>query len=364
MEKVGLVFLGQKGGGLQILLSSVFSLKNENLEVFVFTDKRCAKIISSHQYENITIFSYDFPHNIVSLARVDRIFWNTLKLSYELWKTNPRLIVQLMPSPFDLIVDHLSKFRGKNNIVRVIHDFETHIGEKWPTRKALQSRIRRATTLITFSQHVYNRIDNQKKEITRFKLPSNFHKHEFEVVGKDCLEIEGFDSPRLLFIGRILKYKGIETLSKVAAVNPKWKFIIAGEGSLGNIPTNFYPINRWLSNTEFEYLIDKADIIIFPYIEASQSGTIPILMNKNKIIVISEVGGLREQVYGYDRAFVCQSGDTIGLEDSISRAMQDFELFQTKIVSENQKVSDDEFEIIFREYISQRVRRIADHGKL
>jgi hypothetical protein len=55
---------------------------------------------------------------------------------------------------------------------------------------------------------------------------------------------------------------------------------------------------------EFEDLIASADVVVLPYIEASQSGVIPIAIHHNRFIVCSSAGALREQVRGYKNSTV------------------------------------------------------------
>jgi glycosyltransferase involved in cell wall biosynthesis len=76
-----------------------------------------------------------------------------------------------------------------------------------------------------------------------------------------------------------------------------------------------------LTDAEFIYLIQTADILLFPYIEASQSGTIPIAIAEGKVIVTSDVGGLPEQVKNYSSAYVYRSEESESFIGAINRAL-------------------------------------------
>jgi len=61
-------------------------------------------------------------------------------------------------------------------------------------------------------------------------------------------------------------------------------------------------IDHWLSESEISQLIANCQVAVFPYIEASQSGLIPIAKYFNKPVVFFPVGGLEEQVADYPLA--------------------------------------------------------------
>jgi glycosyltransferase involved in cell wall biosynthesis len=125
-----------------------------------------------------------------------------------------------------------------------------------------------------------------------------------EVINVDLIrivnEVKIQNLPKLLLIGRIRDYKGLNhLLEEFRSINSKFTLLIAGEGSAkAEMPANVFFLNRWLNRIEFEHLIDFADIVLFPYSEASQSGILPIAIAKNKKIVVSTAPGLLEQSSG------------------------------------------------------------------
>jgi len=55
-------------------------------------------------------------------------------------------------------------------------------------------------------------------------------------------------------------------------------------------------INKWLTNSEIENLVNKSNLVVLPYIEASQSGVIAIAHSLSTPVVVTPVGGLVDQV--------------------------------------------------------------------
>jgi glycosyltransferase involved in cell wall biosynthesis len=72
---------------------------------------------------------------------------------------------------------------------------------------------------------------------------------------------------------------------------------IAGEGHVVSRDiSRIQHLDRWLSDSEVLSLITNSDVVVLPYLEASQSGIIPVALSSNRPIVITPVGGLIEQI--------------------------------------------------------------------
>ena len=83
----------------------------------------------------------------------------------------------------------------------------------------------------------------------------------------------------------------------------KFNFLIAGEGKIGvPLPSNVHLINRWLTDAEYLRIVETFEVFLLPYSEASQSGLIPLLINLNKTIIVSDRAGLAEQIQGYKKS--------------------------------------------------------------
>lgn len=132
-----------------------------------------------------------------------------------------------------------------------------------------------------------------------------------EIMPEECSECEdGF----LLFFGRIDKYKGIENLLTAyeAWKNKKLTLVIAGKGTftekerelLGKVGS-IKLINRYIEDGEMIWLFKHAKASVLPYIEASQSGIIPISYMFGVPVITSDVKGLTQFVVQGSTGFVC-----------------------------------------------------------
>ena len=111
------------------------------------------------------------------------------------------------------------------------------------------------------------------------------------------------DGPRILFFGRMMAYKGlrllIEASDRVAASCPNVRFIIAGRGpdldcwraQLAARPW-FEIRDRHVPDLEVAQLFLDAELVVMPYIEASQSGVAALAAGFGRPVVATAVGEL------------------------------------------------------------------------
>lgn len=111
---------------------------------------------------------------------------------------------------------------------------------------------------------------------------------------------------RLLFLGRIQPYKGLDLLigayKQLLAEGHAATLTIAGFGELGDLRGKIETLpgislnNRWIPHGEMAGLLGAADVVVLPYVEASQSGVLPAAFAAGLTAVVNPVGGLGEQV--------------------------------------------------------------------
>jgi glycosyltransferase involved in cell wall biosynthesis len=115
------------------------------------------------------------------------------------------------------------------------------------------------------------------------------------------------DGPTVLFFGRIWPYKGLEYLIRaeplITSEVPDAKIVIAGQGEdftryrrMMVHPDRFIVYNDYISEEQVSTLFLQASVVALPYIDASQSGVIPLAYTSMKPVVATTVGGLPEIV--------------------------------------------------------------------
>lgn len=104
-------------------------------------------------------------------------------------------------------------------------------------------------------------------------------------------------SLNVLFYGLVREYKGVKDLiegfkkaalpgSSLRIAGENWDRIDLGEGILHD--------DRYLDDEETEEIFSWADVVVLPYLRASQSGVAHIAMHFGLPIIATEVGGLAE----------------------------------------------------------------------
>lgn len=316
--KTWISFLGRKGGGVALLNETESTLLRSGVE---FSSLVSNQRLSINQ-EPIVIKTPSL--GITEIWRFLTFPIQSFQLFYKNRSNKPRILVQMMPSPMDYWLDLWCKvFKIQN--VRAIHDFEPHLGERWPSRAATRARIRNSSELLFFSKFVLDAsIQDISQNYTLCSLPNSFHSISNSTQDFRPL-LNKWDFPRILFIGRLREYKGLNFLVDTFAA-PRYanlNFLIAGEGEPPeNLNSNFQLLNRWLDEKEIEFLVENSDIVVFPYLEASQSGLIPLARQKSRIVLVSDVGGLAEQVEGYPKSVLIRPNEDLSLKSGMEKCLE------------------------------------------
>jgi len=161
---------------------------------------------------------------------------------------------------------------------------------------------------VTLSDNVGDQIiRSTKKEVTSLFHPinSNLPKIRSKKIALEELNLSQ-SFKYISFVGLIREYKGLDTLilsMKYLPINIK--LIISGEFyepmekylnliDNNNLKDRVIINSSFVDSTQIRDYICASDLIILPYLRASQSGIIPLAYLYNKPIIVSNVKGLKE----------------------------------------------------------------------
>ena len=145
-------------------------------------------------------------------------------------------------------------------------------------------------------------------------------------------------SGRVLLFGRMLEYKGIDVLVKAAYLArekaPELKIVLAGRGPeldrlephLRSSPDLFEVRNRFVPVSEVAELFTSANLVVIPYLEASQSGPLHLAFTFGRPVVASRVGAIPETVDDGHEGLLVTPGDPAALAGAMVRIIQNPEL--------------------------------------
>lgn len=133
---------------------------------------------------------------------------------------------------------------------------------------------------------------------------------------------------KILFAGRIRRYKGIDVLLKAFAVvlqnHADATLIIAGEGNITDYKKlldttkNVTVINHRISERELAELHAECDFVVAPFIDASQSGVVSLAQSNGRAVVTTRTGGVPEQINDGETGALVEPNNVQQLADAIS----------------------------------------------
>lgn len=137
----------------------------------------------------------------------------------------------------------------------------------------------------------------------------------------------------ILSFGLIRKYKGTPYLIRAFEQLPskileKSRLLIVGEiwedrkELLDQIKASPYHdkitlVDEYVPDEKVNLYFSAADVVVLPYLRASQSGIAHIAMSFGKPVVVSEVGGLKESMANYEGTFFVLPADVDSIKEAI-----------------------------------------------
>ncbi|MEM7102366.1 MAG: glycosyltransferase family 4 protein [Bacteroidota bacterium] len=209
----------------------------------------------------------------------------------------------------------LFKWYGKQ-VVITVHDGIPHSGEgKFLEKWLNMACIKRADDIIFLTAFVRNAV----------KAASNFS-GKAHVIPHGPITPEGLLSTnrkfpakaRLLFLGRLGYYKGIDLLINAVKKieHPAYDGLTIAGKRQKRLPIRFNDsriklIDKWHADAEIAELVNTHDILVLPYREATQSGVVTIGISASIPMVCTKTGGLHEQLTDDEAIFVNPEPDDI-----------------------------------------------------
>lgn len=310
--RIVLLYLGRKGAGPVYSLEFAKALLEQEVELYVIISSFAANLCDWEELENsyastglLTINRVQTFRSKVQFVKKTINPFVFLKMRKKVINFHPDIVLSTMIHPWHNIIFRLLKKKVVR--IKIIHDTKPHIGENSIFYKLLNyCDIHTADKWVTLTKKA-------KNDLLSLGLPNDGicvipHAH-FGYYSKSLLFTEANSNLnyRIAFFGRICKYKGVDLLIKsfydVIEVLPNLKLRIAGHGEFTEDMMNMIRknnnielINRWIEDDEIAGLLKDVDIVVLPYIEASQSGVIPLAFSLKKPVIATNVGGLPEQV--------------------------------------------------------------------
>lgn len=323
-ERVLIVSLGRNGGCVRYATEIVEAWSGPPFDLLISSTatERPPKVAS------IAMATYRSGLEFVwaTLARFPALF---LRVASALLRGRYRSLYLPYFHHWDLPLILLFRLARKQ-VVFTVHDAAPHHGDENPiTWWLAKLSIRQSTDLVFLTQHV------ELAARRRFRTAARTH-----VIPHGVFHLPGLapvrqpsSRPVILFLGRILPYKGVEQLAEAVRGMDRSEYdrlIIAGRVGYPLSLDKFDGLeihDRWLDEAEIVKLLNEAHVLAIPYQEATQSGVVTHGIDAGLPMVCTRVGGLTEQVSENEVVFV--DPDPASIRAGLRRLTRDRSLYQS-----------------------------------
>jgi glycosyltransferase involved in cell wall biosynthesis len=243
---------------------------------------------------------------------------------------NPDIFLSCDEAIFSIQV--LNRLQGNIKRVFTIHDVSWHPSDVNIRRYLVyflsifyrREGLKKTSNLFLLSKNSLNIFSKKYKRYVNktilFRLgahpPKNKSKKEPEE-----LKQKGIQNNYFLYFGRIEKYKGVDRLvNAYTSLKLTTPLVIAGKGDLDEETkkkikqnVNIINLNRFIEDDEMNWLFTTCKCVVLPYIQASQSGVIPMAYHFGKQVIASNIDGIKENVDN-DTGYLFDSEDDLKKE--------------------------------------------------
>jgi glycosyltransferase involved in cell wall biosynthesis len=352
-------------GGNSLYVSSVYTVLKNYFDVEVVNYKLLYPSIlfpETTQNDESGKHIYQVPSKRI-INSVNPFTW--VKTAKYINSLNPDLIIFDWWNPFfGPALYTISKFLKrelKNKILFITENVISHEGrfiDKYLTKIGL----RNSTSFLVLSDVVEKdvKLYSKQKPVYKSALPIydcyildenpdlNKIKNELGFIKGDII---------LLFFGYVRKYKGlnilIDAMKEVTAFNKNVNLLIVGEFYDSsekyysqirnlNLSENIKVVEKFVPNEDVGKYYSIADLVVLPYLEGTQSGVLNIAYGFRKPVIVTDVGGLAEDVIENETGYIVESGNPDVLVDGIMKYLKN----RTNIDFRNnieKKLSENEF---------------------
>lgn len=270
-----------------------------------------------------------------------------MEFSWNEVKHSPRRALELvhflqaLRSPWSDVIHFLNRHEYltvaaplvSDRLVVTLHDPRPHAGEA-SARKLLANWMLRREARRIF---VYGKILRQhliEQGVSAEKIEVVPHGSFAEFAGSPDTSPD--PQPTGLFFGRILPYKGLEVLLRAAPLIrrqvQRFRLLIAGDGDLapyehllateratGHLELH----NRFIPDSELPTLLARSTVVLLPYLEATQSGVIPLAYGAQRPVVATAVGAIPEIIEDGRTGLLVPPNDALALAEATARVLLD-----------------------------------------
>lgn len=318
-------------GGIAQFNALLFKYLSEKAEIMMFSFKRQYPEFlfpGKTQYETGKP-AVDIPgeKNFIKVDSINPFNW--LINGYRISKLKPDLLIFKYWIPFFapcfFVISFIAKSLSRSKVLFICDNVIPHekrIGDDVLTKLAFSQ----ADFFVVMSK----KVETDLKKFSGTKPFKFLHHPVYNLFGEkiDKTEAKKFISEKynikcgdngiVLFFGYIRKYKGVDFLiesGKFIKDKVNAKILIVGESYEStekyhdrikelNLENEVIFISDFIPDEDVKYFFSASDVVVLPYIDATQSGIIQIAYFYDKPVIATDVGGLSEVVINNETGLV------------------------------------------------------------
>jgi glycosyltransferase involved in cell wall biosynthesis len=247
----------------------------------------------------------------------------------------PLAVVTLMPHLWTPLLAPAVRRLGAL-YATVIHDGAAHPGDPtglvngWLKHDAVG-----ADLIVTLSQAVAQQLFASGR-IERERILRLFHP-DVTFDGQPAARRYPRRPLRVLFLGRIMPYKGlpvlVEAMEMLRGAGVAAQLGVVGSGDLGALRPRLEAlgaevINRWVADSEIGPILARYDAMACSHVEASQSGPAAAAFGSGMPVVGMPVGGIAEQVVDGQTGVLARRASAVAFAGALHRLIAEPQLYE------------------------------------
>lgn len=235
----------------------------------------------------------------------------------------------------------LTRLMGRQNVTFVCHNVFPH--ERFPMDRLLtRLALRRGSHYIAHAREEGEELKKIKKNPDYVVTPHpTYNAFRFEGMSKiearERLHMDQ-DEHVLLFFGYVREYKGLKYLLRAMPLilqeDSKARLLVVGEfgsdkedyftlAEKSDIGERVNVVDSYTPDRKVEQYFAAADLVVLPYISATQSGIVQIAYGFEKPVLVTDVGGLPDVVEDGHTGYVVEPENPKAIAEAAVKFFRD-----------------------------------------
>lgn len=315
------------------------ALRNVYETVMISYKLQYPKFMYKKEQKDYSNSDFEIPDTRYLINTANPLNW--IKSAVEIRKMKANIImIQWWHPYFAPCYYVLTKLLRKHKILFICHNVFPH--ERFPFDRFLTKAVLKQGDYFVVQSHLDEKDllgikKNPKYVVTPHPTYNAFKMQNLSrLCARELLDIQE-ETPVLLFFGFVREYKGLkyllQAMPEIKKAIPDVQLWVVGDFGSDKeeylkliadekIENQVIVVEGYVEDREVEKYFAASDLIVLPYISATQSGIVQIAYGFEKPVVVTNVGGLPDVVDDGETGYVVEAGNPHALAEAIGDFFQ------------------------------------------